>query len=47
MDDYNWYEFANSPMRERFPDNDWISGVKEWAAGVDRRAFMDAQSAQV
>lgn len=47
MDDYDWYEFQNLPMRARFPDSPWLSGVTEWRAGVDSLAFADAQSARL
>jgi hypothetical protein len=34
VNDYNWYEFQNVPLAARFPDNNWLSGVQEWVAGL-------------
>jgi hypothetical protein len=34
-------------MRDRFPDNTWISGVAEWRAGIDSIAFTNTQTAQL
>jgi hypothetical protein len=41
MFDYNYLEYADAPLQRRYPNVEWVFGLKEWLEGAERYPFRE------